>query len=151
MKKRSLFTFSCLLVIIFLASICTSVHSQEWHVANQVTITWDAVTTLENNATIPEGNVIEYPVWLVNADTDPDKVNPVAVGTTSETLYVITLGVEGRYFVGLQTVRRSSEGIFLGESCIGWTDDPVIAANGDIFGLQYFVPPANAFGVGVLR
>lgn len=151
MKKRSLFTLSCALVLFFLISVCPSVHSQEWHIANQATITWDAVTTLANNATIPESNTIEYNVWLSNADTDPDKLNPVAVGTTSETLYVVTLNVEGQFFVGLQTVRKSSEGTLLGESGIGWTDDPAIAANGDIFGLQYFVPPANAFGVGVLR
>ena len=90
-------------------------------------------------------------MWLVDADTDPDKANPVRVGTTSETLYVVTLNVEGRFFVGLQTLRKASDGTLLGESGIGWTDDPVIAADGKIFGLQYFLPPANTRGVGLLR
>jgi hypothetical protein len=151
MKRCNFFVLSCVFIVFFLVSICTSAHSQEWHVANQATITWDAVAVLSDGSAIPTDNLVEYRVWLVNADTDPDKANPVRVGTTSETLYVVTLNVEGRFFVGLQTLRKSSDGTLLGESGIGWTDDPEIAADGIIFGLQYFLQPANTRGVGLLN
>lgn len=149
-QKCNFFVFSCMLVAFFLVSICTSAHSQEWHTANQVTVIWDAVTELSNGAVIPENSLIEYRVWLVSADTDPDKVSPVEIGITSETLYVITLSIEGRFFVGLQTLRKSSDGTLLGKSDVGWTDDPEIVANSKTFGLQYFLPPANTRGVGLL-
>lgn len=151
MKQNcNFFVFSCVLVAFFLVSICTSAHSQEWYIANQVTVTWDAVTELSNGAVIPGDSLIEYRIWLVNVDTDPYKMSPVEVGITSETLYVITLNIEGRFFVGLQTLRKTSEGNILGESSVGWTDDPEIAANSETFGLQYFLPPANTRGVGLL-
>lgn len=150
MKQNNFFTLTCMLIVFFLFSICTSVHSQEWHVANQATITWDAVTELSNGTVIPGDNIVEYRLWLSNADTDLEKANPVEVGITSETLFVVTLCVEGRFFVGLQTLRKSSDGTLLNKSVVGWTDDPAIVANGETFGLQYFLPPANARGVGLL-
>lgn len=150
MKQCGFFSIMCMLLVFFFISICTLAHSQEWHVANQVTITWDAVATLENGAPIPADNIIEYRLWLSNVDTDPDKTNPVEVGTTSETLYIVTLNTEGRFFVGLQTLRKFSNGSPLGKSSVGWTDDPEIVRDGVTFGLQYFLPPANTCGVGVL-
>ena len=150
MKKNTFFVVSCLLIVFSLVSICTLAHSFEWHTANQSTIVWNAVTTLENNATIPESNIIEYKLWLANALTDPDKENPLEVGVTSETLYVVTLHAEGKFFVGLQTIRKSQGGDLIGESGIGWTDDPKITAPGPTFGLQYFILPAMVSGVGLL-
>jgi hypothetical protein len=150
MKKCTFLVFSCALIVFFLVAIYTSAHSQEWHVANQATITWVAVAVLSDGSAIPTDNLVEYELWLVNADTDPDKANPVIVGTTSETLYVVTLSVEGRFFVGLQTLRKASDGTLLGESGIGWTDDLETTTPGPTFGLQYFLPPAGARGVGLL-
>lgn len=150
MKRNNLFVASCVLITFFLISICTSAHSQEWHTANQATITWDAVTESSSGVPLPEDNTVEYRLWLVNAVTDPDKLNPVEVGVTAQILYVITLDVEGRFFVGLQTLRKSQEGNLIGESVIGWSDDPEIVGDGGVFGLQYFLPPATPKGVSVL-
>jgi hypothetical protein len=146
--KRS----KCLAILLFTIAIfgfLSLAQSQEWHTANQATITWDAVTELQGGIAIPEDDIIEYRVYLVNALTDPDKENPAEIGTTAEIIYVITLNVEGKYFVGLQTIRKSADGICIGESIIGWADDPVIAANGAIFGLQYFLPPDVPHGVRI--
>lgn len=151
MKRCTFFVFSCAFIVFFLVAIYTLAHSQEWHVANQATITWDAVAVLSDGSAIPTDNLVEYELWLVNADIDPDKANPVRVGTASETLYVVTLNVEGRFFVGLQTLRKASDGTLLGKSDIGWTDNPEIVANGETFGLQYFLPPASTRGVGLFR
>jgi hypothetical protein len=39
--------------------------------------------------------------------------------------------------------------IAIAESVIGWSDDPAIAANGTIFGVQYFLPPLPPTNVRV--
>ena len=155
MKSSKLFVFSCFLITFFLVSICTVAHSQEWITANQFTVTWDAVTELSDGTPLPEGDIIEYRLWLSNAVTDPDKTNPVEVVVTPVNTYVLTIDAEGRYFVGLQTIRKITIGAdgekqVIGESVIGWTDDPEIAAGGAIFGLQYYLPPATVCGVRVL-
>lgn len=150
MKKLSLIL---VLAVFLVFSISISAFGQEWHTANQATITWDAVTGTEGGTLFQETDIIEYRVWLSNAITDPDKANPVIVGITPELLYVITLNTEGRFFVGLQTVRKQQQGseiVLLAESEIGWTDDPEIVVDGNIFGLQYYLPPPPPHGVGLL-
>lgn len=150
MKRNYLFVALLSFTIALLAAFALSANAQEWHTANQVTIQWDAVTALEGGTPIPEDNVIEYRVWLVNAVTDADKTNPTVLGITPETLYVITLNTEGKFFVGLQTLRKTREGVLMAESVVGWTDDPEIAADGVTFGIQYFLPgevPSGASAV----
>jgi len=155
MKSSKLFVLSCFLIAFFLVSICATAHSQEWITANQFTITWDVVTELSDGTPFPEGDIIEYRLWLSNAVTDPDKTSPVEVAVIPVNTYVLTMGVEGRYFVGLQTIRKITIGAdgeerVIGESVIGWTDDPEIAAGGAIFGLQYYLPPATVHGIRIL-
>lgn len=153
MKSSKFFVASLFLITVFLVSICSVVYSQEWHTTNQATITWDAVTGAEEGAPYPETDVIEYRVWLSNAITDPDKTNPVEIGITAELVYVVTLNVEGRFLVGLQTIRKQQQGselVLLGESEIGWSDDPEIVADGRIFGLQYYLSPPPPRGVSLL-
>jgi hypothetical protein len=53
------------------------VFAQEWHTTNQITVVWDAVTEMQGGAVIPETDIIEYRVYLANAITDPDKMNPL--------------------------------------------------------------------------
>lgn len=130
-----------LIVIISFALTLPLVYAQEWHVANQVTIGWSAVTEMQGGVAVPEDNIIEYKVYLANAITDPDKTNPVEIGIAAECMYTLTLNTEGQYFVGLRTLRMKANRTLIAESVIGWTDDPATVAGGNIFGLQYFVPP----------
>ncbi|MCK4525913.1 hypothetical protein KAW18_00975 [candidate division WOR-3 bacterium] len=146
--------FLILVLAVFLVS-SVSAFGQEWHTVNQATITWSPVTGAEGGTPFPETDVIEYRVWLSNAVTDPDKTNPVEVGITEETMFVVTLNVEGRYFVGLQTMRSilmgpDDEKKLVGESRIGWSDEPEIALDGNIFGLQHYLPPLPPYGIGLL-
>ncbi len=104
---------------------------------------------MQGGAAIPETDIIEYRVYLANALTDPDKTNPTEIGITVETTYVITLNTEGKFFVGLQTLRMISDRTFITESVIGWSDDPEIVKDGAIFGLRYFVPPLPPTNVRV--
>ena len=138
------------LSVIFLVltlTFSTVAFSQEWHTANQITITWDAVTEMQGGFAIPETDIIEYRVYLSNAVTDPDKTNPAEIDVTGELFYTIILTDEGRYFVGLQTIRKLADGEVIGESYIGWTDDPAIVLDGVTFGIRYFLPPMVPVGL----
>lgn len=137
---------SVIFLVLFLA-FSVPAFSQEWHTANQITVHWNAVTELEGGIVIPETNLIEYRVYLANAITDPDKTNPAEIGIAGDTSYVITLVNEGSYFIGLETIRRLADGTLIGESGIGWTDDPAIALDGHTFGIRHFLPPLVATGV----
>ena len=137
---------SIIFLVLFLTFSVTA-FSQEWHTANQITITWDAVTELQGGVAIPETDIIEYRVYLSNTITDPDKTNPAEIDITGDTSYVITLVNEGQYFVGLQTIRKLVDGEVIGESYIGWTDDPAIVSNGVTFGIRHFLPPMVPVGL----
>lgn len=121
--------------------------AQEWHTANQITISWDAVTEMQGGVAIPETDIIEYKIYLSNAVTDPDKTNPAEIDSVNATSYTITLVNEGSYFVGLQTIRTLADETFAGESVIGWSDDPAIVLDGHTFGIRHFLPPLVPTGL----
>jgi len=116
-----------------------------WHVANQTTVAWDAVTVLSDGSPLPTGDTIEYKIYLANSVTDPSKTNPVEVGRTAALQFTITLGTEGRFLVGFQSIRISG-GADVGESVIAWSDDPAACLNNETFGLVYFLPPGKVGG-----
>lgn len=126
--------------------------AQEWHTTNQITVVWDAVTEMQGGVAIPDTDIIEYKIYLSNVVTDPDKTNPAEIGTTRDVSHVITLVNEGQYFVGLQTIRKiligpDDEESIIGESYIGWTDDPAIVLGGHTFGIRHFLSPLVPTGL----
>lgn len=123
-------------ILVILVVMATGIAlAQTWHTANQATVEWDAVT-------VPADSTVEYVVYLANAITDPNKNNPTEVATLTGTSQLITLGVEGSYFVGVKSRRiLTADGSNVGESDISWSDDPTRVQNGETFGLRYFVPP----------
>ena len=118
----------------------------EWVTTNQATISWDAVTEMQGGIALPKTDIIEYRVYLSNIITDPDKANPVEIGITGDISYVITLMNE-ECLVGLQTIRKLADGEVIGESVIGWTDDPAIVLDGHTFGIRHFLPPMVPVGL----
>lgn len=109
------------------------------HTANQITVAWDAVT-------VEEGTV-EYDVYLANAITDPDKAAPVKIETTTGLTSLITLGVEGRYFVGVRSA-RIIDGERVAESeQIAWSDAAEFAP--EPFLVQFFAAPENVTGIRI--
>ena len=123
------------------------VDGQEWLITNQATVSWDAVTTRSDGVPFPAGDQIAYSVYLADASTDTEKTNPILQSTVFDTECVVTIENEGGYFVGLKTVRMSADGAVIGESVIGWSDDPEIVLEGRTFGLRYFLPPASVTGL----
>lgn len=143
--------FGVIFLVLFLTFSLTA-FGQEWHTTNQITVVWDAVTEMQGGIAIPETDIIEYRVYLANAITDPDKTNPAEIDVTRNTSYVITLTDEGHYFVGLQTIRKilvgsNGDESVVGESVIGWTDDPAIVLDGHTFGIRHFLPPMVPTGL----
>lgn len=105
-----------------------------FHNANQVTVGWNAVTQDVDGE--PLTSTVFYKLWLVNADTDPEKNNAVEVWTGEELQATITLGIKGRYFVGVQA--------WLDEdlhSFINWADELEGQEEVTLFGLRFAVPP----------
>jgi hypothetical protein len=122
--------------------IATYANAIEWKATNQVTIAWDATTTLIDGQPIPAGAIIKYDVYISNADTDPDKANPTKL--TAEPIdaleYTLTLNTEGRYIAGVKAVRFDTAGAQVAESEVNWSD-----ANGAMtpnpFGLIHYLAP----------
>lgn len=132
--------FLVLVLSLFLV-VPTITFGQTWVTTNQATVSWEAVTSLSDGTVIPATNTIKYVVYLSNATTDVDKTKPSEVGTVIDTTFVITLIDEGKYFVGLKTLRFADDGTLANESIIGWTDDPAIVKDGETFGIRYFLAP----------
>ena len=127
------------IVLALLLIVSGAAWAQIWHTTNQATVKWDAVTELLDGTPLPAGDVIRYDIYMVNAVTDVEKANPVKIAEDIEaTQHTLTLGVEGRYLLGIKA-KRVVEGEMVGESEMGWTDDPEIVANGEIWGLRYFL------------
>lgn len=135
MKKRWIMAA---VLVLLMAGIA---FAQTWHTANQATVEWDAVTTINGGDPLPAGDTIEYTVYLANAITDPDKNNPAEIATITGTSQLITLNVEGSYFVGVKAIRKIADGTNVGESVVAWSDDPQYVLAGETFGLRFFHPP----------
>ena len=131
-----------LIFFVALSLLVRSAGAQEWLPTNQMTVGWDAVTqTTEGSPLTPEE--VQYRVYRA----DPLKTNIEVVGTTALTQYTITFETEGRWLVGVQSLRFAGADL-VGESSIIWSDDPeVLAAGQDPFGVIRFAPPEDAKGL----
>lgn len=132
--------------------VATAAWALDWHTANQATLAWDAVTTDAAGNTIPAaGERVTYVVYLANSVTDPNKANPVQVGSTQDTQLTITLGTKGSYFVGIKSVLESDNGAggwtAASESEVVWSDDPTYVQGGVTFGLRYYPAPSAPVGL----
>lgn len=122
-----------LLLIAFLVfGLAFVVSAQTWHPVNQVTVGWDVA----NLAT-------SYKVFIKSVDGTIEK----EVGATADLAYTITFQNEGRYFLGIQSVREVDGEIF--HSMIVWSDNPEVCANGKSFGAIYYELPDTAAGLKV--
>jgi hypothetical protein len=126
-----------LFVVVIVFALAFNANAVEWRTANQATIAWDAVTTFEAGDPIPENHVIRYRVYI-----KPDGAEtPGLLGETDTLQFIVTLAAEGRFIVGVQSVRYDENNIELSTSEINWSD-----VNGEAtpnpFGLVYWLSPA---------
>jgi hypothetical protein len=140
MKKKIIIAWIFVLCFIWGVAL-----AQTFFTANQSSIEWDAVTTNASGDPIDPAQ-ISYKIYLANANTDPEKANPVEVGTATAPSATITLNTEGKYFVGVSTVRTVG-GEVVGESEIAWSDDAASVPAGGEFGVQFYEPPSKPGGI----
>lgn len=116
--------------------------AQTWYPANQKAIAWDPVTTMGGGAPLPAGSTVEYKIWIKGLV----QTTPALLGQTDKTEYTVSFTNEGKYFVGVQTVRLEA-GAIVAESDISWSDMADRVANQQIFGIQYYQAPGHAGGI----
>ena len=120
------------LIVFLVLGLSFVVSAQVWHPVNQVTMGWNAA----NLAT-------SYKVFIKAVDG----TNIVEVGATSELTYTITFQDEGRYFLGVQSVREINGEIF--HSVIAWSDNSEVCFNNEAFGAIYYELPDATTGLQV--
>jgi hypothetical protein len=111
-----------------------------WHPNSSQTVAWDAVTTNVDGTSIPPEEM-SYVVYISDALFDPDHLDPIEQGTTTDTQYLLVFTEEGRYFFGVKAV-RITDGDVVGESEIVWSSAPEYD-----FGLEYYWGPADPTGL----
>jgi len=113
-----------------------------WYPANQVTVAWDAVTTLTDDTPIPAGDAVTYSVYM---RPFPDGA-PVRVVTNIPDLQsVVTFTAEGRYLLGVSASRQPEGETELFESTICWSfgmAEPCTSTDGT-FAIKFFLNPRN--------
>ena len=112
--------------------------AQEWYVTDQVTVLWDAVTTLDNGDPLTE-----TPLYHVYVESGG--VSRFITGT-AETQQVITFSEEGTYWIGVSAVRLMDDGALM-ESNIAWSNNVEVVQSGATFGIRHYLPPARPTGL----
>ena len=134
-----------LTVLLFAFSIPCFAQEVSWNMADQATISWDAVTKNESGADIPEGSEITYEVYLIKEGESRDGLAPE--DTVSVLQYTFTFTEEGRYLAGLRTIRTIVEnGTIIKSTTISWSDNPLVVQSGP-FGFVYYEAPASTTGL----
>ena len=129
------------ILTIALILFATIASAQTWHTTNQVTLAWDAVTTLSNGDPIPAVDTVRYQAYVKFQDA---AATPVAVGSEIDaTQQVISFSTEGRYYLCVDAVRYITgepEGQRSGLSC---SHDGAVTQTGVPFGVKYFHKPTG--------
>lgn len=127
-KRVASITISIIVGVLFLC-IAIPAWSQTWKTTNQATVGWDVVT-------VPNGTV-SYKVY-VKPETGGTETLATTVATNQAT---ITFSQEGRYFLGVSSVRTVNN-VPVESSTISWSNVPAVCQGGVTFGIQYIVPPS---------
>lgn len=130
-----------------LAVVAAMAQAQQWYTANQLTFGWDAAR-LEDGSAVPAGEPIEYCLYRVDSAAPKTAAVELGCGIDGQSA-VVTLGTEGRFFLGVKAQRFDAAHQLIGESAIAWSDDPEAAAGGAVFGAQHFLAPAPPQGLKV--
>jgi hypothetical protein len=135
MKK----VFALIVVLLAFALIVPGARAQSmnWKTTNQITVAWDAVTTMNDGSAIPSGSTVQYQVYI---RTDPSGTPAQAGSPVTATQATVTFSTEGSFDVGVSAQRMVSSSM-VSESPISWSNDPA-ATNNNPFGVKYWKVPA---------
>jgi len=139
----------CLCLFMFVLMSVNFSYALDWITANQVTLSWEPVTALENGQPIPDGNVIKYEVfYLPENGNKAGALSPL--GETPDSKYVITFTEEGNFILGVRATRWINETL-KGKSRIAWTDEPAAMKNEITQGIIFYRRPGKVNGLEVLQ
>jgi len=141
--------YVCLCLFIFVFVWAAPSNAIDWITANQVTLSWDPVTTLENGDPIPDGNVIKYEIFHV-PENGSKTLDYKLLGETLDPNYVLTFADEGNFILGVRASRWINN-ILRGTSVINWTDDPSVMKDGAAQGIMFFRLPGETNNLEILQ
>lgn len=144
MRRRQMKSIGSIkwIIIAIVIAIPVLVLAQTWWTANQKTMEWDAVTTLTDGSPLPAGSTIKYICYIKTVSNS----TPVQVGASDIPRFTYTFTVEDKYFLGVKSQRLIS-GAVVTESPISWSNDPLYAQGGTIFGVSFYYLPASPGGL----
>jgi hypothetical protein len=127
-------------IAVAIAMCAAKAEAQEWHSTNQISVTWDAVT--QHTDGTPITGEITYDLFI--GPVDQSSQQEIATGVAA-TQHTITFNQEGRWLVGLRTVKTLDGEIM--RSVVGWSIDVEVAP--DPFGVLFLKSPAGVKGLSI--
>jgi hypothetical protein len=131
-----------ILIIIAILILAAPAMAQTWYTANQVTLAWDAVPKV-----LPADQANKYQVYSRN---DLVSTGTKIGGEITATQLVISFSVEGRYYLGVETIRYpSGETVGIKSATKAWSN---VAADtgGNPFGVMFFAAPTSPGGLRLI-
>jgi hypothetical protein len=128
-----------LIIVLAILLLAVPAFSQTWYPANQVTIAWDEVPKV---LTTDQAN--KYQVYSRN---DLVSLGAKIGGEITATQLLISLTVEGRYYLGVEAIRYpQGETTGIPSATKAWSN---VAAdtNNSPFGILFFTAPAQPVGL----
>lgn len=130
-NKRLALVFALGFVMVF--GLFCYVNAQTWFPANQATVAWDPV------APIATGDVIKYQCYTRN---DTTSAGTKVGGEITATQQVISFPAEGRYYIGVETIRYAAgETVGIRSDRIAWSNNASDCSSAGPFGIVYLVSP----------
>ena len=128
-----------LFIVLAILAVATVSQAQTWYTANQVTLAWDAVPKV-----LATDQANKYQVYSRN---DLVSLGSKIGGEVTATQLVVSFTVEGRYYLGVKSVRYPA-GETVGVPSVGtaWSNVAADTANNP-FGVMYFVAPGFPSGL----
>jgi len=131
-----------LLIILAILIFAAPAMAQTWYTANQVTVAWDAVPKV-----LATDQANKYQVYSRN---DLVSLGSKIGAEITATQLLISLSVEGRYYLGVKSVRYPV-GETVGIPSVGTAWSNVAAdTNNNPFGVLFFTAPTSPGGLKLL-
>lgn len=137
MRYLKSYMWLAILSVVILAVLPAISQAQQWTTANSINVSWDPVTVTSGT--------VSYKTYY---RTVLLPVVETYVGTVTTTQGTVTFALEGKYFLGVRSV-RNVDGLELESSRIAWSDNPADCQGGVTFGVQYYTLPANVGGIRI--
>ena len=125
-----------IIALVVTLAVPVLVQAQTWHSTNQVTLAWDAVPMPVGTDGQPLPGSVAYDVYSVGSTAA--KTTAALVTKVTTTQAVVSFSAEGKYYLGVRSVRVISPTEEL-TSEISWSDNVAVVQSGNTFGVAYYI------------